>query len=101
MVEKVRSAYYTQIEQIARQGPVYYALVAATSGNWWQISYPYYMKATLPGYGISFQHIDLNVKRYMECGRGARRVDFNSSLVGLSQSHKQMVGECFRARRRQ
>lgn len=70
----LRSAYYTQIQQMARQDPLYYALVAATSRNSWQISYPYYMKATLPGDGISFQHIDLNVKRYIECGRGARRV---------------------------
>ena len=50
----LRSAYYTQIQQIARQDPLYYALVAATSRNSWQISYPYYMKATLPGDGISF-----------------------------------------------
>ena len=60
----LRSAYHTQIQQIARQDPVYYALLAATSKEMWQISYPYYMKATLMGDGIAFQHIDLNVKRY-------------------------------------
>ena len=48
----LRSAYYTQIQQIAIQDPVYYALVAAKSQEMWQISYPYYMKATLPGDGI-------------------------------------------------
>ena len=76
----LRSAYYTQIQQIACQDPVYYALLAATSEEMWQISYPYYMKATLPGDGIAFQHIDLKVKRYIECGRGERRIQLSFSL---------------------
>ncbi|KAF8441949.1 hypothetical protein BDZ91DRAFT_769014 [Kalaharituber pfeilii] len=60
----LRSAYYTQIQQIAQQDPAYYALVAATSPNktWRQISYPYYMKAVLPGEFIQFQHLNLNLK---------------------------------------
>lgn len=42
----LRSGYYTQIRQRQCQYPVYYGLVAATSGEMWQISCPYYMKAT-------------------------------------------------------
>ena len=80
----LRSAYFTQIQQIARQDPGYYALLAATSGNWWQISFPYYLKATLPGDGVSFEHVDLNLPRYLECGRGQNRVQ--SSLT-LTQEH--------------
>ena len=87
----LRSAYYTQIQQIARQDPVYYALVAATSGEMWQISYPYYMKATLPGGGIAFQHIDLNLHRYVECGRGARRVQTSCTLNQETDMNATMV----------
>lgn len=87
----LRSAYYTQIQQIARQDPVYYALVAATSREMWQISYPYYMKATLPGDGILFQHIDLNVNRYIECGRGARRIQTSFTLTQETETNCTMV----------
>ena len=45
--DSLRSAYDTEVQQIARQDPVYYALLAATSEEMWQISYLYYMKATL------------------------------------------------------
>ena len=76
----LRSAYYTQVQQIAHQDPVYYALLAATSEKMWQISYPYYMKAMRPGDGIAFQHIDPNVKRYIECGRGERRIQSSFTL---------------------
>lgn len=30
-----------------------------------KISFPYYLKATLSGDGIAFQHIDLNTKKYL------------------------------------
>ena len=76
----LRSAYYAQIQQIARQDRIYYALLAATSEEMWQFLYPYYMKATLPGDGIAFQHVDLNVTRYIECGRGERRIQSSFTL---------------------
>ena len=77
----LQSAFFTQIQQIARQDLVYYALVAATSGSWWQVSFPYYMKATLPGDGTYFQHLDLNLTNYMAYGRGARRVQTSCTLT--------------------
>ena len=63
----LKSAYHSQIQQIVGQDLVYYALVAATSSNktWKQISYPYYMKAVFPEDNIYFQHLDLNMKRYL------------------------------------
>ena len=45
----LRSSYHSQIQQIARQDPAHYALISATSRNWWQVLYPYYMKAILLG----------------------------------------------------
>ena len=77
----LRSAYFSQIQQIARQDPGYYALMAITSGNLLQISFPYYLKATLPGNGIAFQHIDLNVKRFVECKRGLSRIQTSLTLT--------------------
>ena len=67
----LRSSYHSQIQHIARQEPAYYALVTATSMNWWQVSFQYYMKAVLPGNYTAFQHLDLNLKQYIECDRGA------------------------------
>ena len=87
----LRSAFFSQIQQIARQDPVYYALVAATSGEPWQISFPYYMKATLPGDGIFFHHLDLNLTRYIECGRGARRIQTSCTLNQETETNCTMV----------
>ena len=67
-LEWLQSTYFSQILQIARPDPGYYALVAITSRNLWQISFPYYLKGTLPGDGIAFEHIDLSVKRLQEYG---------------------------------
>ena len=66
----LRSAYFIQIHKSVRQDPSDYALMGITSENLCQISFPYYLKASLPGDRIALQHIDLNVKRFMECGRG-------------------------------
>jgi len=78
----LRSAYHTQIQQISQQDPVYYALMAATNPNktWKQVSYLYYIKAVLPGDGIYFQHLDLNTKRYVECGRRKNRIQTSLTL---------------------
>jgi len=89
----LRSAFHTQIQQIARQDPVYYALVAATNPNktWKQISYPYYMKAVLSGDGIYIQHLDLNMKRYAECGRGKNRIQTSLTLNQETEENCTMV----------
>ena len=55
--------------------------MAITSGNLWQISFPYYLKATLPIDSIAFQHIDLNMKKYLEYGRGERCMQTSLTLT--------------------
>ena len=59
---------------------MYYALVTVTYEEMWQISYLYYLKAILLRNGITLQHIDLNIKRYIECGRGERRIQSSLTL---------------------
>ena len=97
----LRSAYFSQIQQIARQDPGYYALMAITSGNLWQISFPYYLKATLPGDGIAFQHIDLNVKRFIECGRGSSRIQTSLTLTQEDEENCTFVVPGFHRKLRQ
>ena len=97
----LRSAYFSQIQQIARQDPGYYALLAITSGNLWQISFPYYLKATLPGDGIAFQHIDLNVKRFVECGRGSSQIQTSLTLTQEDEEYCTFVVPSFHRKLRQ
>lgn len=89
----LRSAYHAQIQQIARQDPLYYALVAATSPKktWKQISFPYYMKAVLPGDSTYFQHLDLNLPRYVECERGRNRIQTSLTLSPETEQNCTMV----------
>ena len=77
----LRSGYFLHIQHIAKQDPSHYALVAITSGNLWQISFPYYLKSILQGDGIAFQHIDLNGKRIVECRRGSSRIQTSLTLT--------------------
>ena len=97
----LRSAYFTQIQQIARQDPGYYAFMAITSGNLWQISFLYYLKATLPGDRIAFQHIDLNVKRFLECGRGLNRIQTSLTLTQENEENCTFVVPGFHRKLRQ
>ena len=67
--------------------------MAATNPNktWKQISYPYYVKAVLPGDGIYFQHLDLNMKRYVECGCGKNRIQTSLTLNQETEQNCTMV----------
>ena len=49
------------------------------------------MKATLPGDGIQFQHIDLNLKRYVEVDRGSRRVQTSCSSTWENEENCTLV----------
>ena len=77
---QLRLVFFSQMQQILNQDPVYYALVAATSAEPWQISFPYYMKATLLGDDIFLPHINVNLTTYIECGRGTRRIQTSYTL---------------------
>jgi hypothetical protein len=55
-----------------RQNPVYYAHYTAfcPDGAWRLVSYPYYAKYVLLGDNTFFRHIDINISRFLESGRG-------------------------------
>ena len=42
--------------------------------NWRLISYPYYTKYTIDGEYTGFSHLDLNIKDFVESGKGANIV---------------------------
>jgi hypothetical protein len=60
----LRNMWYSLIQHVVRQHPVYYALLASArpDKNHWLISYPYYVKDTTAGEKTGFDHLDL--KRY-------------------------------------
>ena len=49
------------------------------------------MKATLPQDGIAFQHLDLNLTKYLECGRGAKRVQTSCTLTQETENNCTLV----------
>ncbi|KAI9750746.1 MAG: hypothetical protein M1815_001604 [Lichina confinis] len=65
----VRTMVHSLTQQMLAQDPAYYAIVVAArpDRNWRLISYP-------------FTHLDLNVARYLESGRGANLVQSFISL---------------------
>jgi hypothetical protein len=79
----VRNSYHSLAQQAIRQDPLYYALVCSSrlDTNYRQISFPYYMKAVLPGDNIFFRHVDLNIPKYLETGRGMQRIQTSLSLT--------------------
>ena len=68
----LRSMWYSLIQQIVRQDPVYYALVVSLrlDKNWRLISYLYYTKCTSDGENTGFTYLDLNIKDFVEFGKG-------------------------------
>ena len=79
----LRNMWYSLIQQIVRQDPVYYALVVASrpDRNWRLISYPYYTKYTFDGENTGFCYLDLNIKDFVESGKGANIVQGGLSLT--------------------
>ncbi|KAF8249182.1 hypothetical protein K440DRAFT_660435 [Wilcoxina mikolae CBS 423.85] len=79
----LRNMWYSLIQQVVRQDPVYYALVAASrpDKNWRLISYPYYTKYTSDGENTGFSHLDLNIKNFVESGKGANIVQGGLALT--------------------
>lgn len=77
-----RTMFYSLIQQLVRQDPGYYAIMAAArpDRNWRLISYPYYTKDTVVGESTGFKHLDLNVPALLETGRGANIIQTTLSL---------------------
>lgn len=68
----MRYMFYSLIQQLVRQDPVYYALIAAVrlDKNTQLICYPYYVKYQVEGESTSFTHFNINVNKFVKIGRG-------------------------------
>lgn len=89
----LRNCYFSIIQQAARQDLGYWALLVAArpDKNYRQISFPYYIKATLPGDYIWFQHVDLNIPRFLSNGRGGNRIQTSFTLTQEDEPNCTMV----------
>ncbi|KAH0563233.1 hypothetical protein GP486_002201 [Trichoglossum hirsutum] len=78
----MRHMFYSLIQQLIRQDPAYWAILAAARPDkcWRLISYPYYTKDTTPGDNTGFMHFDINVEEFLETGRGGNVVQGSVSL---------------------
>lgn len=77
-----RTMFYSLIQQLVRQDPAYYGLMAAArpDQNWRLISYSYYTKDTAVGESTGFKHLDLNVPALLHSSRGANIIQTTLSL---------------------
>ncbi|KAI9764398.1 MAG: hypothetical protein M1839_005900 [Geoglossum umbratile] len=79
--------FYSLVQQLVRQDPVYYALIAAArpDKNTWLICYPYYVKYQVEGESTGFAHWDINVNKFMKTGRGKNIIQGSLSLDDESE----------------
>ncbi|KAI5782405.1 hypothetical protein DFH27DRAFT_637468 [Peziza echinospora] len=89
----LRNCYHSLLQQAARQDLVYYALVVAArpDKNYKLICFPHYIKAALPGDYIFFRHVDLNIPKYIQHGRGASRIQTSLTLTQETENSCTMV----------
>ena len=78
----LRNMFYSCIQQLVRQDPLWYALqVAARPDTAWKlISYPYVAKYARAGATTGFVHMDINIKDFLELGTDASKVTSSVSL---------------------
>ncbi len=78
----MRHMFYSLIQQVVRQDPAYWAIMAAArpDKNYRLISYPYYTKDTSKGDSTGFTHLDINVGRLVKSGRGINVIQSSLSL---------------------
>ena len=84
-----RTMYHSLPQQVMRQSIEYWLryLSLRPDRRFWLISYPYYGKLTRKGDRIEFSHIDINIKRYLEEGRGASAIQGSLTLQGESNNN--------------
>ena len=79
----LRNMFYSLIQQLIRQNPVWYAIVASARPDKIRrlISYPYITKGTgADGETTGFLHLDLNISKFVQDGSGG---NFLSSSMPL------------------
>ncbi|KAI9766034.1 MAG: hypothetical protein M1839_005264 [Geoglossum umbratile] len=79
---RIRHMFYSLVQQLVRQDPVYYALITVTrpDQNTWLICYPYYVKYQVEGESTGFAHLDINVDKFVETGWGKDIIQGSLSL---------------------
>ena len=85
----LRNIFYSLPQQLFRQDPVWYALVAAArpDRSWRLISYPYITKHAIDGDRTGFLHLDLNMQDYVHSSRGANTFSTSISLDQEDNQH--------------
>ena len=78
----LRTMYYGLVQQAIRQDIGYWALYVCLRPDHQQklIAYPYYAKYALPQDLTFFQHLDLNVRQFLETGKGGNIIQGSVSL---------------------
>ncbi|KAI9862358.1 MAG: hypothetical protein M1813_004834 [Trichoglossum hirsutum] len=79
----LRNMFYSLIQQLVRQDPVWYAIIASArpDKNWRLISYPYITKGTdAGGETTGFLHLDLNTSKFVQDGGGGNLLSSSMSL---------------------
>lgn len=84
-----RTMYHSLPQQVMRQSLEYWLKYVSLrpDGRFWLVSYPYYGKMTRKDDRIEFSHIDINIKRYLEEGRGASAIQGSLTLQGESDDN--------------
>lgn len=78
-----RNMWFSLIQQLTRMDPAYYMVYVFFRPDhaYRLISYPYYAKNTLPGESTKFRHIDINIRDYVDTGRGGNILQGSVSLT--------------------
>jgi hypothetical protein len=78
----LRNMFYSLIQQLVRQDPVWYALIVAArpDHNYRLIYYPYIAKDSDQDERTGFLHLDLNVREFITAGHGANLLSTSLSL---------------------
>src|ERR1700738_1598767 len=78
----LRNMFFSLTQQMSRQDPAWYALIAACrpSHDWRLISYPYVAKKVVPGERTGFAHTDVNIAKWVEDGHEANQLTSSVSF---------------------
>ncbi|KAH0536266.1 hypothetical protein FGG08_006845 [Glutinoglossum americanum] len=79
----LRNMFYSLIQQLVRQDPVWYAIIASArpDKNWRLITYPYITKDTdAGGETTGFLHLDLNTSKFVQNNSGGNLLSSSMSL---------------------
>jgi hypothetical protein len=93
----MRHMFYSLTQQLVRQDPAYWAIMAAArpDRNWKLISYPYYTKDTTPGEITGFKHFDINVEKFCQSERGINQTQGSLTLDDEDEKNSTLLVKGF------